>query len=583
MNPTEETKAVVVQPTNALEAAQRAVVAREPAQTWFRGVPPEDKLNRMYGFAKAICNAAFISPVVRGDEASVFYLVSMAEDLGAQWTHGLRSIYPLVKHGKPGEGDQIRAGIQGDLAMALLLGRKFKVKIKESTDEICVVWMARPDGEMEFEDSFTIVEARSMGLVDKPNWKYKKDMLRWRAIMRVARIVAADILGGMYLREELEDEFGVSERSDSSNGVFQEEGRRQLQETSPFTVTAAPKPEPPTETTTHKPEPPEPVAETIVHKAEPEAHKPEPVQSGAPAEDSKPEPPKEEPATRGRRKAAPKVEGAAAMEALKAEVPPEGAEPKNFGEKLAENIVNSGAFQATTDDLPTNIAAAPHEPASQVDRLKAIEAMIATDHEKTLEVWCKKENIARAGKKQPITPLGYAHHLLTVFIKAFLKTNELPKPPDPEYSRHLPLLESFVKVYGGQLVSNPQEEGTKAGDSWAIFVRKIDGWDIGFKSLVTAVAVRYYPDEVMNAIEFLENDGLTEPDKNMSAFLKLMLISKQSLLAARDAAAKRKVSLAEVVSWLDLDLATEGSVLSHLAGAPVQSGAPVKQEDLWQE
>ena len=581
MNPTEETKAVVVQQPSALEAAQRAVATREPAQTWFRGVPPEDKLNRMYGFAKAICNAAFISPVVRGDEASVFYLVSMAEDLGAQWTHGLRSIYPLVKKGRDGDGDQIRAGIQGDLAMALLLGRKFKVKIKESTDEICTVWMARPDGEMEFQDSFTIVEARSMGLVDKPNWKYKKDMLRWRAIMRVARIVAADILGGMYLREELEDEFGVSDRGDHSDRAFQEEGRRQIQESSPFTVTAAPKPEPPAETIVHKPEPPAPVVETPTHKPEPEVHKQEPLQTGAPAEESKPEPPKEE-KTRGRRAAKAAVpEGAAAMEALKAEVPPEG-------NKASDPPPATQGFQATTDDLPANIAAAPHEPKpteppSQLERLKAIEEMLVKEHSKTLEVWCNKENIARAGKKAPVTPLIYAHSLLATFIKAFLKTNEaLPKPPDVVYARNLPLFESFAKTYGAQLVSNPQEEGGKAGDAWAIFVRKIDGWDIGTKALVTAVATRFYPDCVTDCLEFLENDEITEPSKEMTAFLKLHLISKQSLLAARDAATKRKVALSEVMGKFDLDMATEATVLSHLAGAPVQSGAAA-QPELWDE
>lgn len=215
---------------NAVATAQPKDVTGPLPVTYFRGVPPDDKLNRMYGFARAICNAAFISPVVRGDEASVFYLVSMAEDMGLQWTHGLRSIYPMVRRGRNGEPDQIRAGIQGDIAQALLQKAKFKIKIKASDDKIATVWMQRPDETMEFEDSFTIEEAQRFGLLDKPNWQYRRDMLRWRAIMRVARVVAADVLGGMYLPDELDAEFGVSTPSESQaapeNGTQFKVGRK---------------------------------------------------------------------------------------------------------------------------------------------------------------------------------------------------------------------------------------------------------------------------------------------------------------------------------------------------------------------
>ena len=207
MNPTETAalKPEIVEQTQTLPATTgpTAVAAPTP-DTYFRGVPPEDKLNRMYGFSKAIANATFISPVIRGDVASTFFLVNMGEDMGLQWTHALRSLYPLKKAGRDGGPDQITVGIQGDVALALLLSKKFKVKITESTEEKATVWMARPDGSMEFEDSMTIQEARALGLTTKNNWKYPKDMLRWRALMRVARLVAADVLGGLYLPDEIE-------------------------------------------------------------------------------------------------------------------------------------------------------------------------------------------------------------------------------------------------------------------------------------------------------------------------------------------------------------------------------------------
>lgn len=293
------------------------------------------------------------------------------------------------------------------------------------------------------------------------------------------------------------------------------------------------------------------------------------------------------PATRGRRKSEPKPEGPAAMEALKAAVPPTPGEeickcgyPVNLHQKDSGCQLPFATFQATADDLPEIIAAAPGEgrepadkqvapmtPMSHLERLKAIEAMLVAEHKRTPEV---------------------VNNSLKYFIKAFLHVDKLPKitvtePNDPVYGAHLPLLENYAKFYGGQLLSKPIEEGEKAGASWSLLVRHIDKWPPVFKELIKTVAAREYPDEVMSLIEFLEVDGITQPGEECLAFLMLMKVSRNALLAAREAAKKRAVKLSEVIGQLDLERATESQVLSALAGVPVQTGAPGQQPELWQE
>jgi hypothetical protein len=577
--------------TKQLERAaaptQMAVVQKEPnalaPQTWFRGVPPEDKLNRMYGFAKAICHAAFISPVVRGDEASVFYLVSMAEDLGLQWTHGLRSIYPLVKRGKSEDGsdDQIRAGIQGDIAMALLLGRKFKVKIVESTEEVCTIWMERPDGLMSFQDSFTIAEAGKLGLLGKPNWAYRKDMLRWRAVMRVARIVAADVLGGMHLPDELDEE--AEERA--------EPGRDE----NPFKVTAAPQAQisPSKEAA---PASKEPLSDSKATDApptplqcEPHAFKggadghvcqvcdkgPEeawhtPVQSGAP-----------EPAKTEKRRGRPPKAEQTAEQAL--------AEQKAKQASDSPESVPKSDFKASDDDLPAEMGAqvpaslptaAPtktgpqlvHKPElGQLERIQAVDAVLATELKRDVDV-CRKA--------------------VRQWLASFLGVGtpgKLPRPgstanstpSNPLLDGAIAVLESCARQYGAAMFSDPVSSGTQAGAGWGKFVRDIDQWPDDLKALAKTVAIQRHPDSADDLLAFLSDVAhLTVPDREMWTFLQIYRISQAAPMKLREAAAVQKTTMEAICKRITGDPITEQAVLSAIAG--VQTGAQA-EGTLWNE
>lgn len=74
----------------------------------------------------------------------------------------------------------------------------------------CSVTMKRRDTGFEHTATFTMQDAHAAGLIktdkDGSAWKrYAPDMLRNRAIGRCARIVAPDVISGLYLTDELQE------------------------------------------------------------------------------------------------------------------------------------------------------------------------------------------------------------------------------------------------------------------------------------------------------------------------------------------------------------------------------------------
>lgn len=91
----------------------------------------------------------------------------------------------------------------------------------DSQPDRCTVTMKRRDSGFEYTASFSLDDARQAGLIkpdkDGSAWKrYPADMLRNRAIARCARIVAPDVLAGLYLTDELRAE--VIEAIDTVTG-----------------------------------------------------------------------------------------------------------------------------------------------------------------------------------------------------------------------------------------------------------------------------------------------------------------------------------------------------------------------------
>lgn len=98
-----------------------------------------------------------------------------------------------------------RPTIWGDAVPALLWSRGFKLREwEDDTTSFCEI--TRPDGT-KVERSFSDTDAKQAGLLGKsgPWTQYKRRMRQMRARGFAARDGAADVLGGLYMREEIED------------------------------------------------------------------------------------------------------------------------------------------------------------------------------------------------------------------------------------------------------------------------------------------------------------------------------------------------------------------------------------------
>jgi hypothetical protein len=102
-----------------------------------------------------------------------------------------------------------RPSLWGDSIPALLYAKGFKLREwmtgdGETMKAHCEI--IRPTGD-KIERSFSFADAKAAGLLTKPGpWQqYRPRMLQMRARGFCARDGAADVLGGMYLREELDE------------------------------------------------------------------------------------------------------------------------------------------------------------------------------------------------------------------------------------------------------------------------------------------------------------------------------------------------------------------------------------------
>jgi hypothetical protein len=181
------------------------------------GTMPSQTLAKMWAFAEKIKDAKFINATIRGDKASVFYLIAKGHEMGAKWTHAVQSLY-MTPDGK--------AGIQGDLALAVLLSKGFRIFWPVQDEKRGVCQIGRPQCSCPYDPAakkitcicgnsqemeVTLEQMEKMGFSKTKDghvkfaWKDSKNMLRWRSFAYAYRIYAADVLGGIYLMEEIQD------------------------------------------------------------------------------------------------------------------------------------------------------------------------------------------------------------------------------------------------------------------------------------------------------------------------------------------------------------------------------------------
>jgi hypothetical protein len=144
-----------------------------------------------------------------------FAIITMGAELGlAPWA-ALNGIN--VIRGKP--------TISGQLMLALVRnsGKMAAFSVDERTAERCTITVQR-DGEAPVTVTFTMDEARALGLAGKDNYsKQPAVMLQWRCVAAICRLVFPDVLQGfVYTPEEINPDLLVDEDGAIVEGYMQE-------------------------------------------------------------------------------------------------------------------------------------------------------------------------------------------------------------------------------------------------------------------------------------------------------------------------------------------------------------------------
>ena len=136
-----------------------------------------------------------------GDQAGVMMIMLAARELGLPPVQALNGGINII-NGK--------VELSARMMNALMRKAGISIEVKESTDEKCTVVGHRG---YPITASYTIEDARKAGLIKVGGgWvKNPKDMLFARAISRLARQIAPDIIGGCYIEGEISGEVAVVE------------------------------------------------------------------------------------------------------------------------------------------------------------------------------------------------------------------------------------------------------------------------------------------------------------------------------------------------------------------------------------
>ena len=140
--------------------------------------------------------AGIVPAEVKSDEAGVAIMLKAAE-LGIPPMAAFSQIH--VIKGKPSLSSQLM------LAKAYELLPKFGFKIVKSDDDVATISMRRSPDHEWVELTFTQEQAKKAGLGGATYQKWGADMLRWRVVSKLLRLVAPDKFAGTYTPEELQE------------------------------------------------------------------------------------------------------------------------------------------------------------------------------------------------------------------------------------------------------------------------------------------------------------------------------------------------------------------------------------------
>lgn len=194
-------------------------------------LPSREEINQMMELARHLLQSGFLPEAIKKPEAALAIMCT-ARELGIGPMLAFRTID--VIQGTP--------ALRGKLMLALVRRSAqgyIKQKIR-SADRAVVVSKRADEPETEYE--FTMDEAKALGLAGKANWiKQPATMLFWRAVSKAAHAEWADVIGGLYMPDELGEQ-NVVEREDGPPEVIQTDGHVTDDNTKQDANAAAPDP-----------------------------------------------------------------------------------------------------------------------------------------------------------------------------------------------------------------------------------------------------------------------------------------------------------------------------------------------------
>lgn len=149
-----------------------------------------------YTIAKALCGTAFVPKDFRGKPEETAAAILTGSELGLSPMASLRAIHVI----------QGRPTLSAAVMRAVCQAAGHSITVVEATATRAVVEGSRRGSQHVQRSTWTMDRAKNAGVTGKDNWKnFPQEMLTARATAEVARLIAADLLHGLYTDDEVDE------------------------------------------------------------------------------------------------------------------------------------------------------------------------------------------------------------------------------------------------------------------------------------------------------------------------------------------------------------------------------------------
>ena len=183
--------------------------------------------------ASSIAGTDFVPKSIRHNPAAIAACILYGDEVGLGPMQSLAKI--AVIDGRP--------ALYAEACRALILAAGHELWIEEQTTSRVTISGRRRDSQQTTSVTWTMDDARKANLAGRQNFRtYPRQMLAARATTELARLVFADVIGGLGIVEELDAEVslegGVPEKPKSRNG----DGQRRKREDATLARSSRPTP-----------------------------------------------------------------------------------------------------------------------------------------------------------------------------------------------------------------------------------------------------------------------------------------------------------------------------------------------------